>query len=148
MFGKKSGDRFSELLPFFQETFAEAVFPRQVELRSEPRLAPEVAPRRRTPIELRRSPDVVVAPPPEGFAVERMHLGERAPESRVVAVFAQLKMLEHEERLLTRLSLAQRDGNSGTGRGKRSKAVNLGGEIVELRAGVCFGEVSATTALE
>src|SRR6266481_412728 len=77
-----------------------------------------------------------------------MHLGERASESRVVAVFAQLKMLEHEERLLTRLSLAQRDRNSGTGRGKRSEAVSFGGEIVELRAGVCFGEVSATTALE
>src|SRR5258706_9302860 len=77
-----------------------------------------------------------------------MHLGERAPESRVVAVFAQLKMLEHEERSLTRLSLAQWDGNSGTGRGKCSEAVSLGGEIVELRADVCFGEVSATTALE
>ena len=77
-----------------------------------------------------------------------MHLGERAPESRVVAVFAQLKVLEHEERLLARLSLAQRDGNPGAGRRKRSEAVGLGSEIVELRAGVCFGEVSATTALE
>ena len=77
-----------------------------------------------------------------------MHLGERAPESRVVAVSAQLKVLEHEERLLARLSLAQRDGNSGAGRGKRSETVSLGSKIVELRAGVCFGEVSATTALE
>jgi hypothetical protein len=77
-----------------------------------------------------------------------MHLGERAPKSRVVAVSAQLEVLEHEECLLTRLSLAQRDGNSGTGRGKRSEAVSLGSEIVEPRAGVCFGEVSATTALE
>src|SRR5258706_9848025 len=75
-----------------------------------------------------------------------MHLGERAPESRVVAVFAQLKMLEHEERLLTRLSLAQRDRNSGTTRGKRSEAVSLGGEIVELRAGVCLGEYSRPPA--
>src|SRR6267154_3872538 len=77
-----------------------------------------------------------------------MHLGERAPESRVVAVSAQLKVLEHEERLLPRLSLAHRRGNSGAGRGKRSEAVSLGGEIVELRAGVCFGEVSAAAALE
>jgi hypothetical protein len=77
-----------------------------------------------------------------------MHLGERAPESRVIAVSAQLKVLEHQECLLARLSLAHRDGNSGAGRGKRSEAVSLGSEIVELRAGVRFGEVSATTALE
>src|SRR6266850_6806201 len=77
-----------------------------------------------------------------------MHLGERTAESRVVAVSAQLKVLEHEEGFPARLSLAHRDRNSGAGRGKRSEAVGLGGEIVELRAGVCFGEVSATTALE
>src|SRR6266853_6467526 len=77
-----------------------------------------------------------------------MHLGERAPESRVIAVSTQLKVLEYQECLLARLSLAQRDGNSGAGREKRSEAVSLGSEIVELRAGVRLGEVSATTALE
>ncbi len=54
--------------------------------------------------------------------------GERAPESRVVAVSAQLKVLEHEECLLARLTLAQRDGNSGAGRGKRGEAVGFGSE--------------------
>jgi hypothetical protein len=77
-----------------------------------------------------------------------MHPGERAPESRVVAVSAQLEVLEDEECLLTGLSLTQRDGNPGAGRGKRSEAVSLGSEIVELRPGVCFGEVPATAALE
>src|SRR5437870_13591745 len=77
-----------------------------------------------------------------------MHLGERAPQSRVIAVSAQLQVLEHQECLLARLSLAQRDGNSGAGRRKRSETVSLGSEVVELRARVRFGEVSATTTLE
>src|SRR6266852_5616878 len=148
MLGKQSGYRFSELLPFSQETFPEALFSRQVELRSEPRFAPEVTPRRRAPIELRRSPDVVVPVPAESFAVNRVHPGERAPESRVIAVCAQLQVLEHEERLLTCLSLTQWGRNPGTGSGKRSEAVGLRGETVECRAVVCLGEVSATVALE
>ncbi len=61
-----------------------------------------------------------------------MHLGERVPESRVIAVSAQLKVLEHQECLLAGLSLTHRHRNSGAGRGKRSEAVSLGGEIVEL----------------
>ena len=77
-----------------------------------------------------------------------MHLGERVPESRVIAVSAQLKVLEHEECSLARLSLAHRDGNPGTGRGQRREAVSLCGETVECRAVVCLGEVSATAALE
>ena len=77
-----------------------------------------------------------------------MHLGERTPESRVVAVSAQLKVLENEEGFPARLSLAHRDWNSGAGRGKRSEGVGFGSEIVELRARVCFGEISATASLE
>src|SRR6266853_2108141 len=77
-----------------------------------------------------------------------MHLGERAPESRVVAASAQLKVLQHEECLLTRLSLAQRGGNPGTGCGERREAIGLRGETVECRAVVCLGEVSAPAALE
>ncbi len=148
MSGKESRYRSGKLLPLFQETFPQAVFPRQLELRSEPRFAPELAPGRRSPVELRSSPDIVVSPPAEEFSVDRMDGGERAPESRVVAVSAQLKVLEHEECLLARLTLAQRDGNSGAGRGKRSEAVSFGSEIIELRAGVCFGEICATAALE
>jgi hypothetical protein len=77
-----------------------------------------------------------------------MHLGERAPESCVIAVCTQLQVLEHEESLFAPLSSAQWSGNPGTCHGKRSETVSLGSEIVELRAGACFGEVSATTALE
>src|SRR6267378_1318073 len=77
-----------------------------------------------------------------------MHHGKRAPQSRVIAVSAELKVLEHQECLLARLSLAQRDGNSGAGRGKRSEAVSLGGETVELRAVVDFREIFSIATLE
>ena len=86
--------------------------------------------------------------PPEGFAVDRVHRGERAPQRGVIPVSAQLKVLEHEECLLTRLSLAQRGGNPGTGCGERREAVGLRGETVECRAVVCLGEVSAPATLE
>ena len=77
-----------------------------------------------------------------------MHLGECAPERGVIAACTQFQVLEYQEGFPAGLSSAQGEGNSGAGRGKRSEAVGLGGEIVELRAGVCLGEVSAATALE
>src|SRR5260370_16885242 len=73
---------------------------------------------------------------------------ERAPQSRVIAVCAQLQVLEHEERLFAPLSSTQWDGNPGTGRDQRRETVGLGGETVKLRAVVDFREIFATTALE
>ena len=74
--------------------------------------------------------------------------GERAPQSRVIAASAQIQMLEHEKRVLARLSLAQGGGNPGTGCGQRRETVGLGCETVELRAVVDFREIPSTAALE
>jgi len=86
--------------------------------------------------------------PAESFAVNRVHRGERAPQRSVIPVPAQLQVLEHEKRVLARLSSAQRGGNTGTGCGQRREAVGLRGETVECRAVVCLGEVSTPAALE
>ena len=86
--------------------------------------------------------------PAESFAVNRVHRGERAPQGSVIPVPAQLQVLEHEKRVLARLSSAQRGGNTGTGCGQRREAVGLRGETVKLRAFVGFCEIFATAALE
>src|ERR1041385_767004 len=145
---EKSGQGFGKPLPLFYEIPPEGVFPRQLELRSQPSFAPEAAPGTCSPVELRRSSDVIVPVPAEGFAVDRVHRGERAPQRGVIPVSAQLKVLEHEEGLLTRLSLAHRGGNPGTGCGERREAIGLRGETVECRAGVCLGEGFAPAAPE
>src|SRR5260370_1296277 len=84
MSGKQTWYRSGKLLPLFQETFPQAVFPRQLKLRSEPRFAPELAPGRRSPIELGSSPDIVVSPPAEEFSVDRMD-GDYAALGRALA---------------------------------------------------------------
>src|SRR5467141_2694479 len=73
---------------------------------------------------------------------------ERAPQSRVIAASAQIKMLEHEKRVLSRPSLTHRGGNPGTDCGQRRETVGLGCETVELRAVVDFREIFSTAALE
>src|SRR6266545_5584072 len=73
---------------------------------------------------------------------------ERVAQRGVIAGSAQFQVFEHEERCLARLSSAQRGGDPRTGCGQRFEAVGLRGEIVELRAVVCFDEVFSTAALE
>src|SRR5690242_5927655 len=137
-----------QLFPFPQEARPDTVLPGQLELRDEPRIAPEVAPGGRAPIALGCSPDIVVPPPAEELAADGVHLSERASECSVITAPADLQVLEHEKGVLAILPVAQRYRDPGAGVGERAEAVDLGCKIVEQRAVVDFREVLAPAALE
>src|SRR5712691_1756628 len=73
---------------------------------------------------------------------------ERVPQRNVIPVWAHIQVLEHEKRVLARLSSTQGGGNPGTGCGERRETVGLGCETVKLRAVVDFREIFSTAALE
>src|SRR5712691_12884855 len=145
---KELGQRCGESFSLSHEDVPEAVFSRQCQLRCEPRFAPEFAPGRRLPIELRGCPNIVVPTPAVVVSMDRMHRSERASKRRVVAGPSQVQIFKHQKRFFPPFSPANGRRNARTRRGKRGEAFGLGGEGVKVRAVIDFREELASTALE